>query len=268
MTFKDDLGDRMKSYEALTTSAVLNNHLPIVARIDGRSFSAWTRKNGFDKPYADHLAGYMQRTAVGLVQGTRALVGYTQSDEITLMWYHPEPETQAFFGGKVHKLTSVLASMATGLFIREWVKTEGRTMLDSPENLPSFDCRVFGLPSIEEAANCFVWRAKDCFRNAIQAFAQSKYSHKDLQGLTTAQVLDMIRPHGFEQSPAWYRHGMFVVWEIVEEVDVPTDIVFKIRKRAVTQTYNNNFVQCTNRIAYLLGNEPMQVFASRSEAND
>ena len=40
----DEFGDRMKAYEAVETSRAFDPALPIYARIDGRAFSAFTRK--------------------------------------------------------------------------------------------------------------------------------------------------------------------------------------------------------------------------------
>ena len=38
----EDLGDRMKAYEAQTTSQRLIPLLPVVARVDGRTFHSFT----------------------------------------------------------------------------------------------------------------------------------------------------------------------------------------------------------------------------------
>ncbi len=55
------------------------------------------------------------------LEETNALVGYTQSDEISLILYSDKIGSQVFFDGKVQKLVSVLASMAT-LFFQEGLR--------------------------------------------------------------------------------------------------------------------------------------------------
>lgn len=115
---RDALGDRMKEYEGRESSRRLYSDLPIIARIDGRSFSKFTRP--FDKPFDSSVTDAMDCATSRLVEKTHALVGYTQSDEITLVWHvdrSDNPAAQMLFDGRVQKLCSVLAGMATS-FLR------------------------------------------------------------------------------------------------------------------------------------------------------
>lgn len=74
----DEFGDRMKQYEGMEASRRLLPLLPICARIDGRSFSQFTR--GFAKPFDPDLARAMRETTRWIVNQTHATIGYTQSD--------------------------------------------------------------------------------------------------------------------------------------------------------------------------------------------
>ena len=112
----DELGDRMKAYEAHETGRRFMPLLPVYARIDGRCFSAFTRT--FPRPYSEAFALAMLATTEYLVAETHARIGYTQSDEISLVWLQPRCHAELFFAGKVQKMTSVLASMATARFTR------------------------------------------------------------------------------------------------------------------------------------------------------
>jgi tRNA(His) 5'-end guanylyltransferase len=76
----DDLGDRMKAYEAVETARTLDPALPIYARIDGRSVSTFTRS--MRRPFDPRMAAAMISTTKHLVKETDARIGYTQSDEI------------------------------------------------------------------------------------------------------------------------------------------------------------------------------------------
>lgn len=200
---KDDFGNRMKAYEAIETARKLDPIQPIYARIDGRSFSRFT--SGMDRPFDARMTSAMIETTKHLVHETHARIGYTQSDEISLVWLSDSPESDVVFSGKLQKMTSVLASMAAAKFAR--VCPPGYE-----DRMPHFDCRVFQLPSKEEAANAFLWRAMDARKNAISMVAQSKFSHKDLHGKDQKAMLAMLAEIGveFEDFPASFRRGSFV----------------------------------------------------------
>lgn len=169
-----NLEPRMKLYEHNYTSERLIPLLPTFARIDGRTFHSFTRD--LDRPFDKKFALLMQGTAGYLLKESGAHISYTQSDEITLMWYYPDFRSQMFFGGKCFKLTSVLASMAAAYF-NKYVPYFLPTKIDEIAN---FDCRVWQVPDLYEAANVFLWREIDATRNGIQMLARSVYSHKEL----------------------------------------------------------------------------------------
>lgn len=199
----DEFGDRMKSYEAVETQRRFDPHLPIYARIDGRSFSRFTR--GMARPFDSAMTSAMIETTKHLVEGTHALMGYTQSDEISLIWLAATPESDVFFSGKVMKMASVLASMAAAKFAR--VCPAGYE-----ERLPHFDARVFQLPSEPEGANAFLWRAMDARKNAISMVAQSKFSAKAIHGKSQRDMLAMLSEIGidFEGFAPEFKRGTFV----------------------------------------------------------
>jgi len=82
----DDLGERMKAYEAVEAARMLEAGRPIYARIDGRAFSSLTR--GMKRPFDPRMTSAMVGTASHLVRETQARIGYTQSDEINLVWLY------------------------------------------------------------------------------------------------------------------------------------------------------------------------------------
>src|SRR5262249_8552638 len=111
---EDNFGDRMKAYEAVESERRFIPLLPVYARIDGRSFSAFTR--GMERPFDIRMYECMLQATEYLVENTQARIGYTQSDEINLVWLAEEYESDIFFAGKIHKIVSVLASMAAARF--------------------------------------------------------------------------------------------------------------------------------------------------------
>ncbi len=203
----DSLGDRMKGYEAVETDRRFMPMLPIYARIDGRGFSGFTR--GMDRPYDQRMSSSMVETTAYLVEHTHARIGYTQSDEISLVWLMDDPKSEMFFAGKIQKMTSVLAGMATAAFTRE-VATGA--LADYVDRLPHFDARVFQLPSRTEAANVFLWREMDATKNAVSMAARSACSHKELQGKSGPEMQEMLFARGinFNDYPASFKRGTFV----------------------------------------------------------
>lgn len=205
---KDPMGNRLKAYEVKETSRAFFKQLPVYARIDGRGFSRLTK--GLQRPYDEQFSKVMQATTKKLVDTTNSKIGYTQSDEISLVWQVENPEGEMFFGGKVQKMCSVLAALTTSIFMLELSKSEKLHNLIN--KLPHFDCRVFQLPSETEAANTFLWREKDATKNAVSMAARSFYSHSALQDKSASDMQEMIFQAGqnFNDYPAFFKRGTFL----------------------------------------------------------
>ena len=104
------------------------------------------------------------------------------------------PKTQQWFGGNIQKITSVSASMATAQF--NYMVSESE--LDMP--LALFDSRVFTL-STDEVTNYFIWRQRDCIRNSITALARKVLGHKEMQGISSKDLIDKMMT---EKNVNWY----------------------------------------------------------------
>jgi len=209
---KDNLGQRMKSYEAHETSRRSMKRLPICVRVDGRAFHTFTR--GLDRPFDEGFAKAMVETTKFLVQETHAKIGYTQSDEITLIFWDESPEAEPIFGGKFFKLTSVIASLATAKFmgmIPEHMPTK-------VGKLPSFDARIFQVPSLIEATNLLLWRWVDARKNSISMVAQAHFNPKQLHGRTQDDRLTLLDGLGvtWQALPDHLKWGTFVRQETVQ----------------------------------------------------
>lgn len=208
MSDKDSFGDRMKAYEAVESQRRFLPLLPVYARIDGRSFSEFTR--GLDRPYDVDMSNIMRETTRWLVEETGATMGYTQSDEISLVWYSNNTQTQIFFDGRVAKMTSTLAAMTSVKFNHLCLNSPGKMSTRAMSKLPTFDARVFQLPSLEEAANTFLWREQDATKNAISMAAQAYFSHNQLHAKTGAEKQEMlwqVRGVNFNDYPAFFKRG-------------------------------------------------------------
>jgi tRNA(His) 5'-end guanylyltransferase len=190
---------------------------PVYARIDGRAFHTFCR--GLEKPFSKAFILVMQETCKFLVEETNACLGYVQSDEISLGW---ENIVKAPFDGRVQKLESNLASLASAKFIYTILRGIVRgiedeydldTMLAKVDRQPpSFDCRVFNVPTMTELANCFLWRENDAIKNSISGMALNFYSQKELQNKNSDEKIHMMRMKGhcfYEDTDPAFMRGTF-----------------------------------------------------------
>ena len=214
----DALGDRMKDYERRETSATFMPLCPIYARIDGRSFSQFTK--GFARPYDPVFRSLMRQTTEQLVLATGARVGYTQSDEISLAWLQDTPEQQVFFSGKKQKMVSQLAALASVHFMKALTEHADPDVRAMASKTPTFDARVFSLPNEMECVNAFVWRELDATKNALSMAARSVYSHQAMMGKNGADLHEMLYAKGinFNDYPAEFKRGVYVQRRAVERV--------------------------------------------------
>lgn len=214
MSSKDNLGDRIKKYEQIETTNRLIPMLPTIIRLDGRSFSKYTKK--FSRPFDNDMMRAMVETTKYLVKESNAVIGYTQSDEITLILYNESSTSDILFKGKKFKLLSNLASMASVKFYQ--TITSLKPLAELPATLPSFDCRLFQVPSKMEAWNALLWRVQDATRNSVQMLAQSLFSHKSLQGLNNRQLLDRMlndKNVNWNDLDNWKKEGTFVRNQVI-----------------------------------------------------
>lgn len=202
----DALGDRMKLYEMAEAGRKFLPLLPVVARLDGKNFSAFT--NGLARPYDERFTRLMVEAVKYLVEETNASCGYTQSDEITLAWHSDAYDSQIYFDGRIQKMTSVLAakcSVRFGRLLPAFVP-------EKADQEPVFDCRVWQLPSLVEATNTFLWREMDATKNSISMAAQAYYSHKELIHKSGSEKQEMLFQKGvnWNDYPTAFKRGTYI----------------------------------------------------------
>lgn len=201
---KDTLGDRMKGYESVSKTTLVKR-TPVIIRIDGKAFHTFTR--GFDKPFDKILVKTMQETTKFLCENIQGCVfGYTQSDEITLVLVdYKTLDSCAWFDNEVQKLCSVSASMATYIFnkkFREHIEQyevnneKDSSLVEAYSRALSrgamFDSRAFNVP-VDDVTNAVLWRQNDAIRNSIQSLGQHYYSHKQMHGMNTLNIIDNLK---------------------------------------------------------------------------
>lgn len=201
----DILGDRCKHYEKAEAGRRVNPSLPLIARLDGHGFSKFTAD--IQKPFDPRFADLMALTTQFLVEKTQATVGYTQSDEITLIWAPVvEPQTRTF-AGRYQKLVSLFAAKATGIFNRKLLQ-----YLPEKENAePEIDCRVWTVPTLQDAVDVLLWREKDALKNSVSMLASAHFSEKEIDRLSTRERKERLLAKGIDwnEIPAWAQRGRF-----------------------------------------------------------
>ena len=203
---KDSLGDRMKAYENQTSGINLIPRIPVIARLDGKGFSKFTK--GLKRPYDERLSNLMVETTKYLVKETNANCGYTQSDEITLMWYTDKIDSSTYFNGRLFKMLTDLSAMASVFFNRKLAEY----LPEKADKMPRFDARVYNVPTLDEAVNSFLWRELDATKNSISMAAQAYYSHGQLMNKTGSEKQEMLFQKGvnWNDYPAFFKRGTYI----------------------------------------------------------
>jgi len=205
MKNSDPLGDRMKLYESVEAKRHLMPLLPAMARLDGKCFHSFCRD--LERPYDNGMSSLMVQVATDLVNETNACMAYTQSDEITLCWKADSFGSQIYFNGRIQKMVSILAALASvrfNLLLPEF--------LDGKSAGAMFDCRVWNVPSEEEAANSFLWREFDATKNSISMAARAYYSHNEVNGKNGVQKQEMLHKKGvnWNDYPSFFKRGTYI----------------------------------------------------------
>ena len=230
--------------------------MPVIIRIDGKAFHTFTR--GFKRPFDEVLIKTMQETTKYLCENIQGCVlGYTQSDEITLVLVdYQKFETAAWFDYEVQKMCSIAASMATMEFnrrfemnaelhsVRKVCDEEGNIINEEEYQYASahtkayfkgamFDARVFNIPK-EEVTNCLYWRQLDASRNSVQMVGQANFSHKELQNKTCSNIQDMLMEQkgiNWNDFPTHQKRGTCVIKEEYQspEVDIKDGVCIRTR---------------------------------------
>lgn len=241
MPVNDDLGKRMKEFYEQVPKTKLMRRTPVIIRLDGKAFHTFTK--GFQKPFDEVLIKTMQETTKYLCENIQGCVlGYTQSDEITLVLVdYKNLNSEAWFDYEVQKMCSISASMATMAFnkmfsenINKFIENQIFYMGDVPQDKilnfdeaeklldtyhkakecgAMFDARCFNIPK-EEVTNCIYWRQLDATRNSIQMVGQANFSHKELHEKSCNMIQDMLMTQkniNWNDLPTYQKRGSCVI---------------------------------------------------------
>jgi tRNA(His) guanylyltransferase len=209
----DTLDKQMRSFEQSLDRCMLQGAY-VVARLDGHGFTRLTKKEwNLEKPFDVRFRDYMITTLRRLMDcGFRIIYGYSQSDEISLL-FHLEDST---FGRKERKLLSILASEASVTFSM----ASGRHAV--------FDCRLIPLPNGQYVIDYFRWRQEDAHRNSLNGYCywllradglSAAEAQQRIGGISNAQKNELLYSHdiNYNDLPSWQKRGVGMYYTEVQK---------------------------------------------------
>jgi tRNA(His) guanylyltransferase len=177
----------------------------------------------------------MIATTTDLMDAYHCVTGYTQSDEITLVFpaIHPKDSLQVeeeivnkviFFNGRTMKIASLIAGYCTARFNFHCLKMADKWSKDLPNydrimekllgGVGFFDARVFNLPDNDEVLMNVLWRSVyDCQRNSKARFGQFYLTNKEVHGLSANELIAFAKEKynvSWNDSPDEFKYGCFI----------------------------------------------------------
>lgn len=210
----DELDKKLRLFETTYDFCVPPEQY-IVVRLDGRGFTKLTKEIwNFDAPFDVRFRDLMLNTTAHLMQsGFNIIYGYTQSDEISLLFHKNEDS----FNSKTRKIISILAAEASAKF----------TLLH--QQIATFDARISILPNEKDVKDYFRWRHEDAHRNALNAHCywllrklgkSVTEASSQIKGLNLNEKCNLLLNYeiNFNELPLWQLRGTGLYWENVEKV--------------------------------------------------
>lgn len=208
----EKLDEKMRRFEQSLDQVILPE-MYLAARLDGRNFTRLTKETcPFEAPFDTRFRDAMVDTAKHLLEcGFRIVYGYTESDEISLL-FHPKDNT---FGRKTRKINSVLAGEASAhLSLRLGVAA-------------CFDSRVVPLPNPECVKDYFSWRQEDAHRNSLNAHCYWMLRKKGIsareatgmiEGKSVSWKNELLFSEGvnYNELPGWQKRGIGLYRSVYE----------------------------------------------------
>ncbi|GHV89326.1 hypothetical protein AGMMS50267_16860 [Spirochaetia bacterium] len=232
----DELDDQMRVFETAMDYCVLPG-IYMVARIDGRNFTTLTKEKGhFEAPFDEKFRDMMVETTKHLMNcGFKVIYGYTESDEISLLF----DKDIDLFRRKIRKYNSILAGESSAKFSLLF------------QDIGSFDCRICQLPQKNNVIDYFRWRNEDAHRNALNAHCywmlrKKEYNKKEateyIMHKNVAEKNELLFSHGinFNELPNWQKRGIGLYWKEEEKYgyNPKEKIEVNVKRNVINIDYN------------------------------
>ncbi|MBR5982684.1 MAG: hypothetical protein IK025_03045 [Bacteroidales bacterium] len=208
----DVFDKKMRVYEE-SLDQIIVPETYMIARLDGRGFTKLTKeKCKFETPFDIRFRDMMVETLKKLMDcGFRIIYGFTESDEISLLFHIDEDS----FARKVRKYNSILSGTASAFFSMRLGQ------------IGVFDCRIIPLPNKELVVDYFLWRQEDANRNALNSHCywmlrkqgvKPSAAQAQINRKTIADKNELLFSNGinYNDLPAWQKRGVGV-WFVDEE---------------------------------------------------
>ena len=221
---------------------------PFVIRLDGVNFKEFTKN--LVKPFDPHFTEALKLTTIALIERTAAIVGFCQSDEITLI-SGPAADDDVknhLYAGRTQKIASVLAGFASVRFnyYMNELRADASTKISFPTQLGFFDARVFSVPDWLTAGDVLIWRHRfDCRRNALHSIAQAHYPPKSIEGHPIKDIIERLLTEkgidAYTNYPSENVFGYFVkkIQVQIEGINPKTgEILPTIRNRLAAKSFD------------------------------
>jgi len=209
------LGDELRRSETSVHSVPGDRWMSL--RLDGTGFSKLLRRfrkaGVFGDGYSPRFGEIMCECLVSCMEKFGAVIGYSQSDEMTLL-VPPRRVIRGvqevhMYSGRVVKLCTLAAAHVTALFnLRVLDIARGEGVAWSPKDLPTFDCRLGSFASADAALSLVLWRAYDCGTNGVSdAVYHTKGAGKEVNGANTLTKLRWLKGQGLLPLARHQAHG-------------------------------------------------------------
>lgn len=242
-----DFDKIMRKYEENIDQYIIDD-MYIVARLDGRAFTKMTKRLKFEKPFDERFRDLMIETTMHLMKdsGFNIIYGYTQSDEISLLFHKYENS----FCRKVRKLNTTLAGGASAYFTKLLLNKFNDKDI-SNFDVATFDCRVIPLPNIDRVVDYFNWRQEDSHRNSLNGWC---YWTLRKEGMSKGNVTSKLNKQGnsfknellfqrginYNELPNWQKRGTGLFFNTItrEGLNPKTNEKTLVKRRDLVTDFN------------------------------
>lgn len=215
--------DYLKELENSVETIIPDDYY-MIARLDGNNFHNFTK--GMLRPFDPTLRESMADVTRLLMTQFQATYGFTQSDEISLIWKPRKMRNRDEWAehprsGRILKLSTLMSSYCTLEFYK-LIHHYGNM-----NQYNGFDCRMYGGDEVV-ALDSLRFRFIDAASNAYQSVAQFLWSPKRLHKMSVQDIKQAIKDENIDVWQAYGNEAMLGVFFAREEVVTPSETNFTL----------------------------------------
>jgi len=232
----DEFDTSMRRFEKIGEAQV-QPEAYIILRMDGKGFSKFTEKVGFERPFDISMHKAMVAATKAIMTEFDALYGYTESDEISVLL----PYNFELYNREVAKLVSISASIVATAFYRQFANNE------HVGEFIAFDSRIWASENKARVSDYFRWRQADGIRCALNGAVYWTLRKEMSSGKATSAMKnkgkewkhEVLHQHGinFNDFESWQKRGTGIVWEEYTKVgfNPKTNEFTETKRRRLTE---------------------------------